>query len=265
MFEPDPISPTCAIRLTCAEAREIDRLALEEYGLAGIVLMENAGAGAARLALARWSLTGTSRVEIACGPGNNGGDGWVVARHLANAGCNVRVTSFAALNALRGDAAVNARAAEHMGIAHHVIVGERDVARALERASARWNDADLVVDALLGTGARGAPRGGIALAIAALEARTLVLAPVLALDAPSGMDADTGTCAGACVRATVTATFAAPKVGFDNAGAADLVGELRVIDIGVPRALLERVTASRVGAPQASLRGADLQREGDRT
>lgn len=251
MLEPD------TIRLTCAQAREIDRLALTEYGLAGIVLMENAGAGAARLAQTRWSLGPGARVEIACGPGNNGGDGWVLARHLANAGCSVHVTTFVALDALRGDAAVNARVAERMGVAHDVIArdeiahgriaGERDSARALESAVARWNAADLVVDALLGTGARGAPRGTIALAIAALGGATPSHAPVLALDVPSGMDADTGVCAGACVRATVTATFAASKVGFDNPGAADRVGEVIVIDIGVPHALLERVTASRSG------------------
>jgi NAD(P)H-hydrate epimerase len=237
----DPRMP----RLTCARARELDRLALEEFGLAGIVLMENAGAGAARIALDRWARAGTIRVEIACGPGNNGGDGWVVARHLANAGCAVRVTSFAAIDALRGDAAVNAGIALRMGLAHEVVLDEDGAARAAER----WSRADLVVDALLGTGSRGAPRGAIGAAIERLTERLTEravaggrqAAPVLALDAPSGFDADTGARAGPCVRAAITATFAAAKSGFFAPGAADWLGQVEVVGLGLPRALLERL------------------------
>lgn len=225
-------------RLTCAEVRELDRLAIEEYGLPGVVLMENAGAGAARVALSLLERGRGRRVEIVCGPGNNGGDGWVVARHLANAGCDVHVASCVEPGALRGDAAIHARVAQRMGIAHAVV---EDGA-----ALARVDRADLVVDAVLGTGARGAPRGTVLRAIEALARLDAAEGPrVLALDLPSGFDGDTGLCLGPCVRATATATFAAEKVGFAAPGAAHLLGRVHVVDIGVPRALFARVRAAR--------------------
>ncbi len=229
---------TDALSLTCAQARELDRLALEEFGLTGLVLMENAGGGAARLALAHWIRAAGARVEIACGPGNNGGDGWVVARHLANAGCDVHVAAFVPLAALRGDSAVNAHAAVRMEIAHAVVVDDVGVGA----AAARWARADLVVDALLGTGAHGAPRGLVGRGIAELSRIPAGASPfVLALDVPSGLDADTGERAGPCVRADATATFGAAKVGFSAAGAVAWTGDVHVVDLGVPRSLFERV------------------------
>jgi len=236
---PEPTSS----RLTRAQVRELDRLAIEEYGLPGVVLMENAGAGAARIALDMLRERAGRRVEILCGPGNNGGDGWVVARHLANAGCDVRVTSFVGVEALRGDAAIHARVALRMGILH-ATVGAADARfDVLARARAR-KGADLIVDALLGTGASGAPRGNIARAIEALAPLEPGGPPILALDLPSGFDADTGQRVGACVRADVTATFAAEKAGFAAPGAADWLGRVQVVDIGVPRALFARVVSA---------------------
>lgn len=225
---------TTPLRLTCAQVREIDRLAVDEYGLPGVVLMENAGAGAARIALEMLAPRAGRRVSILCGPGNNGGDGWVVARHLSNAGCAVHVLACADLAALRGDAAVHARVAVRMGIAHELVVDGPALAL-------RLADADLVVDALLGTGATGAPRGAIAAAIEAIARLAPGRPPVLALDVPSGFDADTGARPGACVRADVTATFAAEKVGFAAAGGRAWLGRVQVVDIGVPRALFARV------------------------
>ncbi len=217
------------MRLTCAQVRELDRLALEELGLPGVVLMENAGAGAARIALEMLAGKLRARVAIVCGPGNNGGDGWVVARHVANAGHDVHVDTCADIAALRGDAAIMAHAVQRMKLAIEVLRASDDVVA----RSATWATSDLVVDALLGTGATGAPRGVVGEAVRALAAIERG-PPILALDLPSGFDADTGPGTGACVRATVTATFAAEKVGFGVPGAARWLGRVQVVDIGVP-------------------------------
>jgi len=223
------------MRLTRAQVRELDRLALEELGLPGVVLMENAGGGAARIALELLAEKSRANVTIVCGPGNNGGDGWVVARHLANAGHDVHVDTCVDLAALRGDAAIMAGAAQRLGIAISVL----RTSDAVGARSATWNASDLVVDALLGTGASGAPRGVVGDAVRAL-AQLERGPPILALDLPSGFDADTGPGPGACVRATVTASFAAEKVGFGVLGASRWLGRVQVVDIGVPADLASR-------------------------
>lgn len=232
------MTDSAPLRLTCAQVRALDRIAIEEYGLPGVVLMENAGAGAARIALDMLATASVRAVEILCGPGNNGGDGWVVARRLANAGARVRVATSVAIDALRGDAAIHARVAVRMGIEHEPCADAVAIARGVER----WRRADLVVDALLGTGTTGAPRGVVRGMIEALEGAHRDVR-ILALDVPSGLDADTGSCAGAAVRAEATATFAAEKVGFDAPEARRRLGRVHVVDIGVPRALIERVRA----------------------
>ena len=220
--------------LTRAEVREVDRLAIEEYGLPGIVLMENAGGNAARL-LHALGIAGP--VAIACGRGNNGGDGFVIARHLQLLGHDVRLLLAWPLSDYRGDAAMNAEVARRAGLRIVDLAGgtNGDWMEALRGA-------DWIVDALLGTGATGAPRGIVATAISAInqvrrEGRGV---RVLAVDVPSGLDCDTGDCPGACVHADVTATFVAPKPGFATAGSRECTGDLRVLDIGAPAALLAR-------------------------
>jgi NAD(P)H-hydrate epimerase len=224
--------------LTRAEVRELDRLAIGEYGLPGIVLMENAGAGAARL-LHALGIDGP--VAIACGRGNNGGDGFVIARHLELLGHDVRLLLAAPLAAYAGDAAVNAEVAKRSGLPIvDLAVAQADDWRPALRGAV-W-----IVDALLGTGATGAPRGAVAAAIGAInELRGQVpgegrAARVLAVDIPSGMDCDTGQRPGACVRADATATFVAPKPGFAAPGACEFTGAVHVLGIGAPAALLAR-------------------------
>jgi len=221
--QPPPEIPV----LSRARVRELDRRAIEEYGIPGLVLMENAGANASRWILERAAREGWIRPSagIACGPGNNGGDGYVVARHLANAGWDVRVESRVALEELRGDAALMARIARAMGIPHTAL-GEGHT---------------LLVDALLGTGFQGAPRPDMARSIAALNGTRARL--VVALDLPSGLDADTGEPSEPCVRAGATLTFAALKPGLLAPAARPYVGELACIDIGAPRALLAELAA----------------------
>jgi NAD(P)H-hydrate epimerase len=222
--------------LSRAEVREVDRLAIQDYGVPGVVLMENAGAGAARL-LESLGLGGP--VAIVCGKGSNGGDGLVIARHLDLAGHAVRLLLACRPAEIRGDAAVNLDIATRSGLAIECLA-EADQA-AWER---RLSGAALIVDALLGTGASGAPTGAVATAIAATNAvRARGSTRVLAVDLPSGLDCDAGTAAGECVRADATATFVARKRGFDAAEAAGFTGSVHVIGIGAPRAVLAQFEA----------------------
>jgi NAD(P)H-hydrate epimerase len=217
--------------LSRAEVREVDRLAIEEYGVPGVVLMENAGAGAARL-LESLGITGP--VTIACGKGNDGGDGFVIARHLDLAGHEVRLLLACRPEEVRGDAAVNLRIAERAGLRIACLADASRAAWEAGLADAAW-----IVDALLGTGASGPPTGAAAHAIAAINAvRVRGAARVLAVDLPSGLDCDSGTAAGECVRADETVTFVARKQGFDAAGAEAFTGRVHVIGIGAPRAAI---------------------------
>ena len=229
--------------LTRDQVRAIDARAIGEYALPGIVLMENAGRNAANL-LHPLAVADTGaapiRVGIVCGRGNNGGDGFVIARHLENLGAEVKILLACDPAAYRGDAAVNHAVAVRAGIA---IDG-------LESATvAEWSAAlagsDWIVDALLGTGSNGAPRGAVATAIDAINLERNPHGPdsrpprVLAVDLPSGLNCDTGLVAGACIRADATGTFVARKIGFDAPGARAFTGAVHVLDIGVPRKLLD--------------------------
>jgi NAD(P)H-hydrate epimerase len=217
--------------LSRAEVREVDRRAIEDFGLPGIVLMENAGRNAAALLHA---LAPSASLAIACGKGNNAGDGFVMARHLENLGHHVRLLLAGDPAEHRGDAATQRRVVERAGISFERLADGSPTDWERSLASVDW-----IVDALLGTGATGAPRGAIATAIEAINAASRRRAVhVLAVDLPSGMDCDTGLPPGACVRADVTATFVARKIGFEHPGAAAWTGDVHVLDIGVPRTLL---------------------------
>ena len=171
---------------------------------------------------------------ILCGPGNNGGDGGVVARHLDAWGYPVQVVWFADPHQLRGDAATQWQILERSGIDQTAWSDASAVTP--ERLDALLAGAGWVVDGLLGTGLTRPVEGALREAI---EAVNRAGKPVLALDLPSGLDADRGVPLGVAVRATATATFVAPKLGFGQPGARDYTGEVVVIDIGVPRRLLE--------------------------
>ncbi len=194
-----------------------DRWAIEQRGVPGLDLMERAGAGAARLAE---QLAPDGLVAVLCGKGNNGGDGFVLARLLREAGREVAVICTAPVQELRGDAAVNARR-----LPGPAPLALRDGAEAIARAG-------VIVDALLGTGFQGEPRGAVGEAIAAIERSP---ARVLAIDVPSGVDASSGVVAGAAVHAAVTATFHAAKPGLWIMPGKAHAGEVRTLDIGIPR------------------------------
>ncbi|MCX5675058.1 MAG: NAD(P)H-hydrate epimerase [Planctomycetota bacterium] len=211
------------------EVRAFDRYCIERLGIPGIVLMENAGRQIAEAARAMVRGAAGPRVLILAGRGNNGGDGYVAARHLALSGLPAETAVLAARSQIEGDADTNLRILEAMGLPVHVLAGPTDESvRQVRRLLAT---ADLIIDGLLGTGARGEIREPYASAIAAVNETGK---PVLAIDIPSGLDCDTGRPLGPTLRAAKTVTMAAPKIGFRNPEAAAYTGEVVVADIGAP-------------------------------
>ncbi|MCH8970011.1 MAG: NAD(P)H-hydrate epimerase [Planctomycetes bacterium] len=221
--------------LTREQIREIDRCAIEEYGIAGIVLMENAGRNAAELIRANLKETDQpAAVCILCGRGNNGGDGFVIARHLFNAGLKVEIILFADPEKLAPDARVNHDIAHKMKIPIRAFT-ESDAAACVSRAQ-------VVIDALLGTGFSGKVRPPLDRAIELINSADHALK--VAIDVPSGLDCNTGQPAAATVRADLTITFVAPKTGF--ASAAEYTGQVLTADIGAPRTLFNARNKKRV-------------------
>ncbi len=218
------------------EVRSIDRLAVEQFGLPTLVLMENAGRGAADLLLK--ASPPNSRFVIVCGPGNNGGDGGVVARHLDIAGRSVRVVWFASKDKIVGDAAVQHKILETSGIDQQEWAGPIQREQ-LDRLLA---DSDWIVDAVLGTGITRPVEGVLRDVIEAMNASGK---SIFSLDLPSGLDADSGKPLGIAVCAAQTATFVAPKLGFAKKGASTYTGQVTVVEIGVPRKLLEAFSVPR--------------------
>ena len=213
--------------VTAAQMREIDRRAIEEYGIPGVVLMENAGL---RLVEFIRQLECGPRIVVVAGKGNNGGDGFVAARHL-NGEKDVSVWTTADVGDYQGDALINLHILHKLQIP---CVNLRE-AEALARLEAKLATADLVVDALLGTGVTRDVDPFYAQVIRCINETTV---PVLAVDIPSGISADTGTALGHAVRANFTVTFALPKRGLLLFPGAAHTGELEVADIGIPPSLL---------------------------
>jgi NAD(P)H-hydrate epimerase len=212
--------------LTREEVRELDRRAIHEFGVPGIVLMENAGRGCAELLMRLNPQRATTC--ILCGPGNNGGDGFVIARHLDNAGWPVRLLAFAEPNS--EDAKTQFQIALQSRL---LAVG--DTANAESVAAADLPPGGWFVDALFGT--------GLSRALAEPYSRIVQFLndsnrDILAIDIPSGLDCDTGEPLGSTVKASRTATFVAPKRGFQNPQSREWTGEVHVIDIGAPRCLV---------------------------
>jgi NAD(P)H-hydrate epimerase len=212
--------------VTAEQMREIDRRAIHELGIPGVVLMESAGRGVFEEAR-KMLEPGDGVVLVLCGKGNNGGDGYVVARHLLNRGYSVEVYLVGATDRVSGDAAINLAILQRLGTEINELHDETDAHSVASRA----REAALVVDALLGTGLKGDVTGLYATLISAIvDSR----ARVLSVDVPSGLDADTGHPLGVAVTAERTVTFQYPKLGFKNPAAKRFLGELVVADIGIP-------------------------------
>jgi hydroxyethylthiazole kinase-like uncharacterized protein yjeF len=216
--------------LTRDQCRELDRRATDAYGIASLVLMENAGRGAVDV-LERLGVDGP--VVILCGKGNNAGDGFVIARHLDIRGHACRVLLLCPAEELTGDAATNFAILEKT----NVPIKTFDIGLTAQ-------DADWLVDAMLGTGARGEPRPPIDAAIEWFNARP-VKTRAMAVDVPSGLDCDTGQPAAHTVRADHTCTFAALKIGFTQPVAREFTGTIHVCDIGAPPRLIDDVLTSQ--------------------
>jgi NAD(P)H-hydrate epimerase len=225
--------------ITRQQAREVDWRAIEQYGMTGLVLMENAGRGVAdclcRLAAGPSGQLG--RIAICCGKGNNAGDGFVIARHLDLRGADVRVLVWADPAELTGDAGANFQIIRHAGLSIKVF-GNLHASALL---AGQLSGVEWIVDALLGTGARGEPRPPLDTVIEQLNASP---ARRLAVDLPSGLDCDTGEAAEHTILADETCTFVAMKRGFLRPGADRYTGRVHVLDIGAPRRLVEEVSTS---------------------
>ena len=211
----------------------MDRIATERYGIPGIVLMENAGCNATRII--RASYPSTRSALIVCGTGNNGGDGCVIARHLCNAGWSVRVLVAGDRSRMTPDTAINFGIIEKMPLERHTVADAQEQVAIIATSSPD----ELLVDALLGTGFAGDVRESTASLIDAINAAKKTA--TVAIDVPSGLDCDTGKPSNATVRADLTITFVAAKVGFSSPAAGAYVGKVEVADIGAPREIVEEV------------------------
>ena len=232
---------------TAAQMREIDRTTIEDYGVPGVVLMEAAGRGVVDV-ICELQNPRDLRVVILCGSGNNGGDGYVVARHLLGRGAVVTVLTLADRANIRGDALINLEILERM---QGDIRPLRD-AEELMRAEQSLTHAEVVVDALLGTGLNSDVRGQYR---RVLERANRCACLKIAVDIPSGLNADNGKVLGIAFSADHTVTFAYPKVGLVTHPGVARTGVLHVVDIGVPAGVeaakefaAEVLEGERVGA-----------------
>jgi NAD(P)H-hydrate epimerase len=219
--------------LSRAQVRRVDHHAIHDWGISGLVLMENAGRGCVDR-LCQLGIGGP--VVICCGGGNNAGDGFVIARHLDIRGHAAKILLWSRADQLAGDAAENFRILARMDVPIVAMGPEHHPTRLAEQLEG----CDWIVDALLGTGARGDPRPPLDAVI-----RQLNSAPAkrLAVDLPSGLDCDTGRAGRSTFRADHTCTFVASKPGLQAAEARPYVGQLHVLDIGAPRQIIDAVLA----------------------
>jgi NAD(P)H-hydrate epimerase len=224
--------------LSVQDARSIDERAVREYGMSSLVLMENAGRGCVDL-LERLGIRGP--VVVCCGKGNNAGDGFVIARHLELRGYPVNVLVCTQPESLRGDAAANFGILQRAGARLAIAPDKPDPAWLADQL----RGADWIVDALLGTGVTGSPRPPLDAVIAAVNQSA---SRKLAVDVPSGLDSDRGIPSESTVRADHTATFVAAKQGFRAAAAFPYLGTVHVLDIGVPRKLVEEILTASLPA-----------------
>ncbi|HBK81653.1 MAG TPA: bifunctional ADP-dependent NAD(P)H-hydrate dehydratase/NAD(P)H-hydrate epimerase [Nitrospinae bacterium] len=221
---------------TAEEMGRVDTRAIESFGIPSAALMETAGGRAAQIIWERFGKPGL-RVLVLAGKGNNGGDGFVIARHLLNRGAAVRVMAIFPLEEASGDSAIFLSILKKMDIGIEEAGGEEGIS-ALASAA---RHCDLVVDALLGTGFAPPARGFIGEALSALSG---VRTPIAAVDIPSGLDATSGAAEPPFLSAELTVTFGALKRGHYLMPAAGYAGEVRLIDIGIPRACLDEENIS---------------------
>jgi NAD(P)H-hydrate epimerase len=215
--------------MTREEVRAVDAWAIDKIGVPGVVLMENAGRSCAELIQEKLRGLDNPQACVFCGAGNNGGDGYVIARHLLNVGFRVQVILCSEPEKIRGDAKINLDILERLG--HAIEPLDMAAGGLASRLRLLAGDADMIVDALFGTGLQGELREPYRSLVDSINA---LGRPVLAVDIPSGLDCDTGEPLGTAIRAAYTVTFVAVKKGFTaSPDAGKYLGELYVASIGV--------------------------------
>ena len=218
--------------VTSREMKEIDRRTIEEFGIPLLILLENAGRGAAETVLGMLLDKDNKKVVCVCGRGNNGGDGFVCVRHLINAGVDAEVFLIGEPSMLKGEAKINFDILRKMEAKIKVLKTDKD----FELFEEKLKDAQLIVDAIFGIGLSGEIKEPYGIAIKLMNRSKK---PILAIDVPSGLDADTGSMLGICVKAEKTVTFGLPKTGFIKNDGPSSVGELIIADISIPKQLLK--------------------------
>ncbi len=216
------------VLMTKDQVRAVDSWAINTLGIPGVVLMENAGRSCAELIKDKLKDIVEPKVCIFCGTGNNGGDGYVIARHLSNSGFEVVVVICGNREKVKGDAKINLDILERLGQPiEQLNPGDGDVPARVKAFAA---DADMIIDGLFGTGLSGQLSDDYEQLIDTINACNC---PILAVDIPSGLDCDNGQPLGAAIRASDTVTFVAVKKGFASGSAAQYTGEIFVASIGV--------------------------------
>ncbi len=214
--------------------QRMDQTTIQKIGIPGRILMENAGAGAARFMCRVFPDIIDNKVAVVAGRGNNGGDGFVIARHLFQKNINVKVFLLSTVDRVQGDARANLDLLFGLGIP----VAEIPDENSFRKQKAALKRYDLYVDAIFGTGLNSDVRGHYRDAISFLNS---LKQPVFSVDIPSGLNADNGQICGVSIQAAATATFAFPKVGHAVYPGADLTGELKIVEIGVPKQVVQQV------------------------
>src|SRR5438128_6889026 len=225
--------------LNSAQMREADRRTIDEIGIPSLVLMENAGRQTVAAMEAMYSDLGERRVAVLCGRGNNGGDGFVVARTLVQRGVDVSVFLVGSVGDVRGDARVNLEILGRLGLT----VVEISDSQAWELHFSEIADCTLIVDAIFGTGLNAPVSGLMETVVADVNASDI---PVVAIDLPSGLSADSAEPIGDSIEASLTVTLAAPKLPLVLPPAETRAGDIVIADIGIPPDVLDTVEGPRV-------------------
>ena len=224
-------SPKSDILMTRAQVRGFDAWAINTAGVPGSVLMENAGRSCAELIRQTLTEKKGNTVCIFCGTGNNGGDGFVIARHLSNAGIETVTVICGDPAKIKGDALINYRILKKIGLkTEYLNPAENDVAGVEKKVKSLTANSDVIVDALFGTGLSGALRNGYDILVNTINNLGKT---VIAVDIPSGLDCDTGLAQGVAIKAESTVTFVAAKKGFANPAAEEYTGQIYIASIGI--------------------------------
>lgn len=229
--------------VTREQMRELDRCAIQDYEIPGIVLMENAGAGATKIIQAMLARRSELKsVLIVCGKGNNGGDGFVVARYLHNQGVQVHVVLIGKKTQLVSEAKINCNILQHLEIPFYEISNSQELNFIISDLPTKF----LVIDSIFGTGLTGDIQEPFASIIQSLIELNM---PVIALDIPSGLDANTGEILGVVLPAQMTITFGFAKQGFFRGQGTFYTGTVQVVDIGFPKELLHKIVHTKSVPP----------------